>query len=101
MEDREPYILGTDEEELQRLKIQHNVWKSETVKGWALAKFKLGEVILDLGSGPGYCTKELANIVGPPGKVIGVDRSQSFINHLQWEKDKSGLNIEPILKKIK
>ena len=53
MEDREPYILGTDEEELTRLKIQHNVWKSETVKGWALAKFKLGDVILDLGSGPG------------------------------------------------
>ena len=53
MEDREPYILGTDEEELKRLKTQHNVWKSETIKGWSLAEFKLGDVILDLGSGPG------------------------------------------------
>ena len=97
MEDKKPYILGTDKEELQRLKTQHNVWKSETVKGWKLAEFKLGDVILDLGSGPGYCTKELANIVGNTGKVIGVDCSQSFINHLRWEKDKSGLNIEPIL----
>jgi len=97
MEDKKPYILGTDEKELQRLKTQHNVWKSETVKGWKLAEFKLGDVILDLGSGPGYCTKELADIVGKTGKVIGVDCSQSFINHLRWEKDKSGLNIEPIL----
>ena len=70
------------------------MWKSETVKGWGLAGFKLGDVILDLGSGPGYCTTELADIVGSSGKVIGVDRSRSFINHLQWEKDKSGLNIE-------
>jgi len=45
MEDRKPYILGTDEEELKRLKIQHNVWKSETVKGWGLAEFNLGDVI--------------------------------------------------------
>ena len=88
MEDREPYILGTDEEEWKRLKTQHNVWRSETIKGWNLAEFKLGDVILDLGSGPGYCTKELAEIVGPRGKVLGVDRSQSFINHLEWEKDK-------------
>ena len=97
MKDQEPYILGTDEEELKRLQTQHNVWRSETIKGWSLAEFKLGDVILDLGSGPGYCTKELAEIVGPSGKVIGVDRSQSFINHLNKEKHKSNLNIEPIL----
>ena len=97
MKDQEPYILGTDEEELKRLQTQHNVWRSETIKGWSLAEFKLGDVILDLGSGPGYCTKELAEIVGPSGKVLGVDRSQSFINHLEWEKDKGNLNIEPIL----
>ena len=96
MKDKEPYILGTDEEELKRLKIQHNVWRSETIKGWSLAEFKLGDVILDLGSGPGYCTKELTEIVGPSGKVLGVDRSQSFINYLEHEKDKSNLNIEPI-----
>ena len=73
------------------------MWRSETVKGWSLAEFKLGDVILDLGSGPGYCTKELAEIVGPRGKVLGVDQSQSFINYLEWEKNKSNLNIEPIL----
>ena len=75
MKDQEPYILGTDEEELKGLQTQHNVCRSETIKGWSLAEFKLGDVILDLGSGPGYCTKELAGIVGPSGKVLGLDRS--------------------------
>ena len=79
MKDKEPYILGKDEEELKRLQTQHNVWRSEMVKRWSLAEFKLGDVILDLGSGPGYCTKELAEIVGPSGKVLGVDQYQSFI----------------------
>ena len=47
MKDQEPYILGTDEEELKRLQTQYNVWRSETIKGWSLAEFKLGDVILD------------------------------------------------------
>ena len=86
MPDKRSYILGTDQEELKRLKTQHDVWKSETLKGWSLAGFKSRDVILDLGSGPGYCTQELAEIVGPSGKVIGVDRSESFINYLEQER---------------
>ena len=97
MPDKKSYILGTDQEELERLKIQHDVWKSETLQGWTLAEFKSGDVILDLGSGPGYCTLELAEIVGSSGKVVGVDCSESFINHLKQEKDKKKLNIQPIL----
>ena len=88
MPDKKSYILGTDQEELKRLKIQHDVWSSETLKGWSLAGFKSGDVILDLGSGPGYCTQELAGIVGTSGKVIGVDRSESFINYLEQERNK-------------
>ena len=70
MPDKSTYILGTDQEELERLKIQHDVWKSETLTGWTLAEFKSGDTILDLGSGPGYCTVELAEIVGHSGKVV-------------------------------
>ena len=97
MLDKKSYILGTDQKELKRLKTQHDVWKSETLKGWSLAGFKSGDVILDLGSGPGYCTQELSEIVGPSGKVIGVDRSESFINYLEQEKNKKGFNIETLL----
>ena len=97
MPDKKTYILGTDQEELARLRIQHDVWRSEAVRGWSLAEFKSGDFILDLGSGPGYCTEELAKIVGKSGKVIGVDRSASFIKYLENTKEKKGLSIHALL----
>lgn len=97
MPDKKAYILGTDQEELDRLRIQHDVWRSEAIRGWGLAEFKSGDFILDLGSGPGYCTEELAKIVGISGKVIGVDRSASFIEYLEQTKEKKGLSIHALL----
>ena len=97
MQENDTYILGTDQEELDRLKIQHQVWRSEAELGWNLAKFKLGNILLDLGCGPGYCSIELANIVGKNGKVIGVDRSASFINYLEKIKENKKLPIDPKL----
>ena len=64
MKEQNAYILGTDKEELHRLGIQHQVWASEAQKGWTLAGFTAGQTLLDLGCGPGFCTKELAMITG-------------------------------------
>ena len=97
MQENDAYILGTDQEELDRLKIQHQVWRSETERGWKLANFKSGNILLDLGCGPGYCSIELANIVGKNGKVISVDRSASFINYLEKIKENKKLPIDPKL----
>ena len=49
MSEENAYILGTDEEELIRLELQHKVWLSEAKHGWDLAEFKTGQTILDLG----------------------------------------------------
>lgn len=77
------YILGTDEEELHRLGFQHQVW-SEAAHGlWERAGFSRGQVILDLGCGPGYDAIDLAHIVGPGGKVIAVDKAPGFTAHLR------------------
>ena len=97
MSEENAYILGTDEEELIRLELQHKVWLSEAKHGWGLAEFKTGQTILDLGCGPGYCTEELAHIVGKTGKVIGVDRSDAFIAYLNQIKKLNRLSIEPCL----
>lgn len=97
MKEKNAYILGTDKEELNRLEIQHKVWASEARKGWGIAEFKPGQTLLDLGCGPGFCTVELAHIVGDTGKVIGVDRSESFIDYLNQIKLKKQLSIEPKL----
>ena len=96
MPDTNAYILGTDNQELLRLDIQHKVWQSETKKGWSLAGFKEGQTLLDLGSGPGSCSLELADIVGPSGNIVAIDRSQSFINHLSELANNFNLPIETI-----
>jgi len=94
--EKNAYILGTDQEELYRLGIQHQVWAEETQRGWNLAKFSAGQTLLDLGCGPGFCTKELAFIVGVTGKVIGVDKSNYYLEHLNQIARLQGLNIETL-----
>ncbi|MGB5555711.1 MAG: methyltransferase domain-containing protein [Flavobacteriaceae bacterium] len=90
------YILGADEQELFRLGVQHQVWAEEAQHGWRLANFRAGQTLLDLGCGPGYCTKELAFLVGQTGKVIGIDKSEGFISFLQKIALSYHLNIEAL-----
>lgn len=90
------YILGTDTEELHRLGLQHQVWAHEAHRGWKIANFTAGNTILDLGCGPGFCSKELAYIVGKEGKIIAVDKSKSYIDFLQKVTDLHSINIESI-----
>ncbi|RDK88381.1 class I SAM-dependent methyltransferase [Marinirhabdus gelatinilytica] len=92
----QPYILGTDAQELHRLGIQHQIWASEAQQGWATAGFSAGQTILDLGCGPGFCSKELAYIVGEQGKVIGVDLDEGYIQHFTQVADLYHLNMEGI-----
>ncbi|NNE26380.1 MAG: methyltransferase domain-containing protein [Saprospiraceae bacterium] len=88
------YILGTEQAELHRLGLQHQVWSGEARSAWKIAEFSRGQTILDLGCGPGFCTMELAYIAGSEGKVIGVDKSEAFIEFLNHEARSHGLNIE-------
>lgn len=38
-----------------------------------------GERVLDAGSGPGFLARQLAQAVGPQGRVLGLDLSEAFI----------------------
>ena len=96
MVEKNSYILGTDASELSRLELQHDVWLSEARKGWNKANFNKGQTILDLGCGPGSCSKELAKIVDNHGKIISIDKSAIFINHIKNNLQKEFPNIEPI-----
>lgn len=80
--EKEAYVLGTDATELRRLGFQHQVWVSEAHTAWKSAGFGYGDTILDLGSGPGFVSQELAYLVGPSGSVIAVDKSQNYLDHL-------------------
>ena len=39
-----------------------------------------GARVLDVGSGSGYLTHVLANLVGPEGRVVGVDHIQGLVD---------------------
>lgn len=39
-----------------------------------------GAQVLDIGSGSGYLTAVLANLVGPTGKVVGIDHIQPLVD---------------------
>ena len=94
MAQEESYILGTDPAELHRLGVQHQVWAAEAQQGWENAKFRTGHTILDLGCGPGFCSTELAYLVGSTGKVIAVDRSENYIKYLNELSAFHGLKID-------
>lgn len=76
------YILGTHDEEIARLGIQHDVWRERSHEAWRRAGFGPGQTIIDVGSGPGYATVDLAALVGHDGHVIAVDRSRRFLDSL-------------------
>jgi len=85
------YVLGTHDEEIDRLGLQHRVWQPIVLDAWRRAHLAAGHTALDVGCGPGYGTLDLAAAVGPSGRVIAVDRSQRFLDHLQRQVAARGL----------
>src|SRR5438309_3674115 len=77
------YVLGTHDEELIRLGLQHRVWRPMVLDCWQRAGITVGKRVLDLGAGPGYATVDLAEIVGPSGEVVALERSNNFVSALQ------------------
>ena len=58
------YVLGTNDEEIQRLGLQHRVWRPTTLECWRRGRISIGSRVIDIGCGPGYATLDLAEIVG-------------------------------------
>ena len=74
------YVLGTHDEEVERLGLQHRVWRPRATDAWRRAGFTVGQTLLDVGCGPGFATQDLAEITGPTGRVVAVDRSRRFLD---------------------
>jgi len=77
------YVLGTHDEELERLGVQHRAWQGVVLECWKNAGLGAGSRVLDVGAGPGYATIDLAEIVGSTGRVIAVERSTNFVNAIK------------------
>lgn len=89
------YVLGTDDPEVARLGVQHQVWRERTFNAFRRAGAPRGATVIDVGCGPGYVALDLAEQVGPEGRVIAVDRSRRFLDVLDQAARARGLgNIE-------
>jgi SAM-dependent methyltransferase len=85
------YVLGTHEDELERLGVQHRAWREVVLDCWKSAGIRAGSRVLDVGAGPGYATIDLAEIVGPTGKIVAVERSTNFVNAINDAVQTRGL----------
>lgn len=89
------YVLGTHDEEVERLGLQHRVWRPQMFDSLRRAGIGPGASVIDVGAGPGFAATDLAEIVGPSGKVLALERSRRFLDALQDRARRLGLaNIE-------
>lgn len=86
------YVLGTHDAELLRLGLQHRVWREQMLTAWRRAGIRPGMRVLDVGAGPGYATMDLAELVGPAGEVLAVERSERFVEFLEATAARRGLS---------
>ena len=73
------YVLGTHDEEIARLGLQHRAWRSRALAAWQKGEFGPGQTVLDVGCGPGFASLDMAELVGPDGRVIAMDKSERFL----------------------
>ncbi|WP_155060342.1 class I SAM-dependent methyltransferase [Streptomyces blattellae] len=68
------YVLGSSDQEHQRLMLQARILRPSTEQFLRLGGLGPGMSVLDLGSGMGDVSMLAAEIVGPRGRVLGIDR---------------------------
>lgn len=48
------YVLGTHDEEVDRLGLQHRVWRPQVLDAFRRAGTAPGSSVVDVGAGPGF-----------------------------------------------
>ncbi|MHA6287368.1 methyltransferase domain-containing protein [Maricaulis sp. CAU 1757] len=93
--DDDDYIIGANQQEIDRLGLQHAIWREAALAAWRRAGLKPGMTVLDVGAGPGYAAFDLARLVGPEGRVVALDQSELFLKAVETGAELRGLrNIE-------
>ena len=89
------YVLGTHDDEVARLGLQHRVWRDVVTECWRRVGITHGWRVIDVGAGPGYATADLAELVGSTGAVLGIERSARFLEAARERCARRGLtNVE-------
>jgi SAM-dependent methyltransferase len=86
-----PYILGHDHHELDRLIRQARFFGDLTEEVLRRAGVGPGMAVLDVGCGTGDVSFLAARLVGPTGRVLGVDRSPEAVAVAERRAGEAGL----------
>ncbi len=73
------YLLGHGEHEWDRLDEQHLVWRHTLLDALAPLGIGPGSRLLEVGCGNGVLLRDLASIVGPRGRAVGIERDPSAV----------------------
>jgi cyclopropane fatty-acyl-phospholipid synthase-like methyltransferase len=74
------YVLGRSEVETTRLAQQAELFEPSMRRLFTEAGITTGMTVLDLGSGTGDVAMLAAELVGPTGRVVGVDSNAAIIS---------------------
>lgn len=62
---------------------------------------KPGQIVADIGAGPGVISIPMAKAVAPAGKVYAVDIDQGFLDHIAMRaREQNASNVVPVLGKF-
>ncbi len=75
------YPIETRTGEIERLDVQGKAMEPESRRMLDLIGVSAGWTCLDIGCGPGGITGLLSALVGPSGKVVGLDMNAQFLEH--------------------
>jgi ubiquinone/menaquinone biosynthesis C-methylase UbiE len=85
------YLLGHARHELQRLIRQAQFFMPQTEHLFRLAGIEPGMHVLDVGSGMGDVAFAAASLVGPTGKVVGIENADEAIQAASARAQEYGL----------
>lgn len=95
------YVLGTNEAELARLRLQQEVWGQYTDRFLDRLAIRPGWRCLDLGCGPGFVLESLRKRTGDAGSLVALDESPVWMGYLrQTIADRGWRNVALIESKI-
>ena len=81
----------------RQLNPRRKTWQKPDVLVRALG-LRRGQVVAEIGSGPGYFTPRLARAVGPSGHVYAVDPEAAVLDVLRQRLARMGVrNVSPVL----
>nr|ACY06270.1 methyltransferase [Streptomyces flaveolus] len=85
------YLLGYSDSEHQRLTLQNEAISPFTERTLRSAGVRPGMSVLDIGAGLGYVSLLAAQLVGPGGHVVGIERDPGTVHKARILAQEAGL----------